>query len=287
MPTNKKVSGDVRRQIVELFLEMRRDDPGTNAAMVAEAIRTKLQKRNTRLLRDNPNWPSDSTVRKILVPVRGQVADPDDRPWSLAELPSVDIPPEALPSIVRIWGFIEAADPALVPLTIRQAKWIARLLALFTDEWNLLVAATYMAIQEQVALALHEVPRDTKDRSLWDWMMDYAALIGVEPDDSVVDKVKSRIPSELSKQASDDERRLGSLTEPQSRAWSTRLSSGEFMTVLIQAQYIERAKRATEREERRNARPYDSTLDDTQGVANEGTHPEAACFEQKGGSRKR
>lgn len=71
-----------------------------------EAI-SVLRKKDRTLPKD---WPSLSTVQKILAKVRREAgkADPEDRPWSLGSLLEYPIPPEALPAVIKVY---EGLDP--------------------------------------------------------------------------------------------------------------------------------------------------------------------------------
>ena len=89
-------------------------------------------------------WPSLSKVRKQLAEIKKNLAihRREDEPWSISTLKDYPLPPEALPRVLeeyrwhkdregQIRQFESEALKAYMhlkgPLTIREAKWIARL----------------------------------------------------------------------------------------------------------------------------------------------------------------
>ncbi len=70
-------------------------------------------------------------------------------PWSLSTLDKYPIPPEALPAVLECWRYtINLGDP----LTIRQAKWVARLYFIFTDITELTLNSGMYAYEELLSL---------------------------------------------------------------------------------------------------------------------------------------
>ena len=69
------------------------------------------------------NWPSLSTVQKVLAIVRKKMketpVDPLDKPWSTASMAEYPIPAEALPFVLRLW--VWTAENLNAKFTIRQA----------------------------------------------------------------------------------------------------------------------------------------------------------------------
>lgn len=95
------------------------------------------------LHKDNPKlpkeFPSLSTVQKVLAKIRKPHPDPQEKPWSTASLDSYPIPPEALRVVLKVWKFcIEKGQG----FTIREAKWVARLSALEQDTERLFSLAS-------------------------------------------------------------------------------------------------------------------------------------------------
>jgi len=78
-----------------------------------------------------PDWPGLSTVKKRLVALREKERNrkPEskeiDKPWSIFSLREYAIPSEALPAILEMWVWMQ--DKLDMKLTIREARWIARL----------------------------------------------------------------------------------------------------------------------------------------------------------------
>lgn len=106
-----------------------------------------------RLRKDNPKlpsgWPSLSTVQKVLATVRRKAKDcnPQEKPWSMATLDEYPIPPEAVPSVLKVWKFRIENNASL---TIGEAKWAARLSGLLEEIEKLSFKASIYARAESI-----------------------------------------------------------------------------------------------------------------------------------------
>ena len=137
------------------------------ANMVCNEARSTLRKKNPRLPKD---WPSLSTVQKILARVRKEVGrvDPKDGVWSLGSLLEYPMSPEALPAVMEaysdldIWSSADWPNPGY--LTVREALWLARLYKLIEDPGLLLEWAYQYAMAERYSeitgRALNTTPLD-------------------------------------------------------------------------------------------------------------------------------
>ena len=98
------------------------------APTVRNEVESILRKKDRTLPK---GWPSLSKVQKVLATVRQNLASPspEDEPWSISTLKDDSpIPPEALPTILRLWIF--RRENFGHDLTIREAKWAGRLYAI-------------------------------------------------------------------------------------------------------------------------------------------------------------
>ena len=110
------------------------------------------------LHKNNPKlpvgWPSLSSVQKVLATARKKANElpdtPLDKPWRMTALdkyPELEIEsptPEAISAMLGVWKFRReqavavagqwSSDMQEQPFTIREAKWAARLSALFKDD---------------------------------------------------------------------------------------------------------------------------------------------------------
>lgn len=93
--------------------------------------RTKLAEQlQTELDWEGPSPEVEVLERKISW-FRNHATDgPQDKPWSTATLDKYPIPPESLPAVLRVW---KSCIEKEVGLTIREAKWVARLSAIQQD----------------------------------------------------------------------------------------------------------------------------------------------------------
>jgi len=95
--------------------------------------------------------PSRDTLNKLISLARNS-DEPEDNYWSLSALPEYELQPEALFSVMQAWVLsIKQGNP----LTIRQAKWIARLYHLLNkQELEFLVecASEYAFVEKVIKL---------------------------------------------------------------------------------------------------------------------------------------
>jgi len=107
------------------------------------------------LLRDkdpaiDEGWPGLSKVQKILARIRQKRAEPDlqDKPWSLATLDQgYRMPNEAIPGVLKVWADRLRNGKTL---SIREAKWAARLWGVKPEAEELSVLASQYARAERI-----------------------------------------------------------------------------------------------------------------------------------------
>lgn len=138
-----KLAKSWKKRTLEIYLQQ----PEWNATEIRDQLTTWLGKDNT---------PGKSSVQKELFRLRKEYSQirNSDIPWHLGTLEKHPLSPEAVPYILLVQNFAEEyPDPHFKkpqsPVTIRQAKWIARLFALVGDIHNLkdkkrLSAAAYL-----------------------------------------------------------------------------------------------------------------------------------------------
>lgn len=98
------------------------------APVVRNEVSYILRKNNPKL---PPGWPSLSKVQKVLATIRNPQPDvSQEKYWSMATLDDYPIPPGAIAAVLKVWKFRKRKKQ---DLTIREAKWAARLSALETD----------------------------------------------------------------------------------------------------------------------------------------------------------
>ena len=68
--------------------------------------------------------PSQPTLEKMISRARN-MSDPEDAPWGVLSTKD-DIPAEILPTVLEVWMSV-LGDEHQPPLTVRQARWVARL----------------------------------------------------------------------------------------------------------------------------------------------------------------
>lgn len=141
----------LRRLIEKVYDE----DLDLTAKEVMHEVHKRLQKDKDKLgiSQLRPGWPGLSAVQKVLTDYnkkKGELGpDPEDRTWSVVSYADYDIPPEALPIVLQVWAY--ALEQKRKPLTIRQAKWVARLSCVVKDLAGLWFAAFASAQDERIA----------------------------------------------------------------------------------------------------------------------------------------
>ncbi|MBM4461764.1 MAG: hypothetical protein FJ012_00315 [Chloroflexi bacterium] len=89
-----------------------------------------------------------------------KINDPEEEPWDMSKLDKYPIPPEALPSVILCYVYrLEHGDTLL---TVREAKWVSRIYAIWKDK-----AEEYVKALDYIAsfLALGEVSMEFIERS--------------------------------------------------------------------------------------------------------------------------
>lgn len=108
-----------------LIAKIHQDHPKWKAPVVQCEASHLLHKKDPNL---PANWPGLSAVQKVLATVRRKEKelpdDPQEKPWRMDTLDKHPIPPEAVPSVLKLWkSRIENGNT----FTIREAKWASRL----------------------------------------------------------------------------------------------------------------------------------------------------------------
>jgi hypothetical protein len=169
MTAAQLLNSEVRHMISAICLA----HPDWTARQVHAEIHRLLQERQ--YPRRNDEWPSYSAVQKLVTNLRrkseGLPPDINERPWSLLAMSldcCSDITAEALPAITRAWHIAYMTG---TPLTIREARWIARLRTVVEEEPLLFLAAEKYAEAEMAMLVADEYPM-TPEEMGFQWMYD-------------------------------------------------------------------------------------------------------------------
>ncbi len=109
-----------------------------------EILEQMMQSRDVR-----DKLPERESIAKIISRTRKHPKSPLDEPWHVVTLADYDMPAEALPALLLIWG--KSQEEPDEPLTIREAMWVARLYRLINNIEFLYVYAKHYALEEEVA----------------------------------------------------------------------------------------------------------------------------------------
>jgi len=146
----------VTPEVDALIAYVHRENPRWKAPRIRNEVRLKLRdpklKKQLKLPPVLPlEWPSLSRVQKKLAEVRKSELEPsdEDKPWTIFTLNDYPISPEALPKVLK--QYREVKD--FCGLSIREAKWIARLSAIEPperDPWLYALVASIEQLFEMV-----------------------------------------------------------------------------------------------------------------------------------------
>lgn len=157
------VPGNVNAIIAEVYIE----DRNQTAKEVMGEVHRRLQKLPYVQLR--PGWPGLSYIQKALIKFiktdRELPLDPEDRPWSVAALADYDIRPETLLVVMKAWARELERD---TPLTIREAKWIARLYCVYPNLKDLPKVSHFDDISFAEEDVVTITARDVEEEILYD-----------------------------------------------------------------------------------------------------------------------
>jgi hypothetical protein len=148
MAKNPLITGEVRRLIADEYVN-NKDSP---AKVIRDLVEDRLRKQN---LHHIQGWPGLSAVQKELTKIRQKNDERSlelkglDRPWSIGTLVKYGIVPEAIPVLLKIQENRKYALKNL--LTIREAKWIARLYTLTKNMRDLDYFTRFYALEERIS----------------------------------------------------------------------------------------------------------------------------------------
>ncbi len=142
-----RITKTVEDLIICTCLEMEAQGGKPTAESVNAAVEEKLRQQKKTYL----HMPGERKTQMILKKFReGRDKLPPkekelDQSWSIVTLSKHEIPPSALPAVIRVWKCSLSLEH---PLTIRQALWVARLHSMFEDTYYLYVfSATYAGVE--------------------------------------------------------------------------------------------------------------------------------------------
>lgn len=145
------ITDEVRTMVANFHIR----HPRWKARIIREKIIQLLRRKDPNV---PANWPGINAVQKILAEIRKREKElpinPQDKPWSATTLNEYPVSPEALPWVFQVWvHYNEALD---MPLTIREAKWTARLYHLLKErpiEWLVTMVQHYAWGEKATELA--------------------------------------------------------------------------------------------------------------------------------------
>lgn len=168
---NSTIPNEVRDMVVRAWREIKRRGEEPRAKEVRAEVARELKEQG----RSDHQLPQLRTVQDILQKARQRFSEDEkalDEPWCMGSLERYPLPPDALPAVLRVW---KLTLTFYKPLTIREAKWVARLHSVSPDDTQSLVMwAGVYAEQEASSTALNQ-PSDSSalDASLvmdlWEW----------------------------------------------------------------------------------------------------------------------
>ncbi|MBA7482901.1 hypothetical protein ES707_18404 [subsurface metagenome] len=141
MPRGPSITPRVRELIARVYYE----HTDWTAKEVQGEVNALVRKAHLSL---KPDWPGLSAVQKELNSLR-KSPNPKDRPWDMLTLSEYELPPDTLPTVLQAW--VHTTLNSSRPLTIREAKWVARLHSVIKDIGQLTKVARSYAFWEYVS----------------------------------------------------------------------------------------------------------------------------------------
>ncbi len=166
-----------------------RDHSDWTAKRVHQALHDRLKREH--YPRKSAAWPSLSAIQKQMGKIReaeserGLDPDPEDRPWCVVSLAKYDMPPEALPVVLEAWAKSLVAN---TPLTIREAKWVARLVHIVSDLDALVDRAMSYAAVEATMQEIGRYPTKPETFAKFLWDMDTFLYRDKQPHDPELER---------------------------------------------------------------------------------------------------
>ena len=147
MARGKRITPDVIRSVARLH----NNHPSYTASKIRNEVNTQLRKQDNTIGR---KWPGLSAVQKIIQSLRKESFL--DKEWTVQSLAISDIPAEALQVVLDAYG-LTVAWGLEKPLTVREAKWVARLYLVLKDIEELTIAARECAMVEKISEPLGDM----------------------------------------------------------------------------------------------------------------------------------
>jgi len=162
-----KISREVRQLIISQAIH-------DSKTMPRRALAVRLQELIERM---GEVSPTEDTLARMISEARNKQPSELEKPWSIGACAQYDIPPDIIPILIKIQRLkaVEDEEGSLGEITIREARWIARLypaaepviseLTFSNDRqllWLLFIASSY-AQRERVSEQINEQYPNTSD----------------------------------------------------------------------------------------------------------------------------
>jgi hypothetical protein len=174
--------------------------PDWGVKEITKEVQRRLKEENTAT---PDNWPGESAVWERLKKLKAReesIAQQGlDEPWNLMTLRDFDIPAEAIPTVLRARFYIQLYQHNVTPLTIRQAKWIARLYKLIDVDKDIANIFVLVSLARNYAFFDHLSALDGTIRELGDDQLLYNNITfgkkipGIGDIDSSFSELKARL----------------------------------------------------------------------------------------------
>jgi len=134
---------NIKPNVESLILTMAWENPNEPRALTAIKIAEAIDKMGE-------ISPAEDTLKKMISAARNN-KNPEDEPWCLGTLKYNTLPIESLSAVLNVYKLCLAGE---IPLTIREAKWVARLHTIISDTTTLWSWAWVYARRERACEAM-------------------------------------------------------------------------------------------------------------------------------------
>lgn len=141
----------ITNEVRILIAKLHEQHPKWTNTMIRNEVLSIVHKGDPSLPKD---WPSKHSIDRIMPEIRYRARlrklkpTYGDLPWTIQSMTTCPIPPEALPSVLRVWFAAREKGRAL---SIRDAEWVSRLYAAIDNVESLYSYSRLLSMLQKLA----------------------------------------------------------------------------------------------------------------------------------------
>ena len=134
----------INKDVITAIARLHRSHPSYSAVKIRDEVNKQLRVYDKYV---SKKWPGLSAVQKVIQSLKKDSFWENE--WNVQSLTMSDIPAEALPLVINAYG-LTVAWGFEKRLSVREAKWVARLYHVLADIEELTIAAIECANDERI-----------------------------------------------------------------------------------------------------------------------------------------